>query len=115
MHRQAALPAAGAWDMSVRWTPGPGRTARAAYQVASTAGVKTVFVKTALRDLRQGWGQWHRLGRFRFDFPSVASGIRPSAPVPTPPPVEGGVTLLPVASAHGVVVAGKVRFVGPFL
>lgn len=107
VHWQAALPVAGAWDVSVRWTPGPGRTARAVYRVAD--------LKTAALDQRRSGGQWHSLGRFRFGGPPVVADMQPGAPAPAPPPVVGSATLLPGASGPGVVVAGEVRFVGPFL
>lgn len=103
---RSALPVAGRWDVSVRWAAGPGRAARAAYRVA---GLGTVPL-----DQRRGGGQWHRLGRFQFGGPPVIPDVRPGAPVPPPPPIVGSVTLLPGGAAPGVLVAGAVRFVGPF-
>ena len=105
LHWQAVLPVAGRWDVSVRWASGPGRTARAAYQVAG---------KTVLVDQRRGGGQWHRLGRFQFGGPVPVPDVRPGAPVPAPPPILGSVTLLPGAPARGRPAGGEVRFVGPF-
>ena len=106
---QAVLPITGAWDVSVRWPAGTGRTASAAYQVRDTAGAKTI-----LTDQRRGGGQWHTLGRFRFGSPPEAPNVRPGAPLPTPAPILGTIALLPIASAPGVLVAGEVRFVGPY-
>lgn len=103
---QAPLPIAGAWDVSIRWPGGVGRSASAVYQVGD--------LKTAPLDQRRGGGQWQKLGRFRFGGPPEAPNVRPGAPLPAPAPILGTVTLLPAASGPGVVVAGDVRFVGPF-
>lgn len=102
---QVTLPLAGAWDVFVRWVPGPGRTARAAYQVGD---------KKAVLLPRRGGGQWQRLGRFPFGGPPEAPNVRPGTPLPVPAPILGTVTLLPGASAPGVFVAGEVRFLGPY-
>ncbi len=102
---QAVLPVAGSWDVSVRWPTGPGRTDRATYAVSG---------KTFRVDQRRGGGMWHSLGRFRFGGLPAVADVRPGAPVPAPPPVVGAVTLLPGGMSPGVLVAGEVRFVGPY-
>lgn len=80
----------GNYDVYARWTPDEGRTAAAAYEIHTARGVERKTV-----DQRHSGG-WVRLGRFEFKDPKAAS-----------------VTLLPEASP-GIVIAGPMRFVGPY-
>jgi hypothetical protein len=93
------LPTGGAWDVYVRWTPGPNRAPRATYDVPQTDAAPAPPSRpgwSLVMDQRKNGGQWHRLGRFTFGT---------SAPAV--------VRLLPEGDG-GVVVADAVRFVGPF-
>lgn len=91
---KGALPIDGEWEVAVRVPPGgSGRSPKVVYEVQMADGPKSV----TLEGSKIG-GTWQRLGRFVF------TGAKPIAVI----------RLLPAASAPGVVVAGEVRFMGPF-
>lgn len=85
-----ALPISGQWDVYARWPGAPRRSRSAVYEVAASDGPHQVSVD------QRGGGDWHLLGRYRFDDPNAAM-----------------VRLMP-QGGKGVVVADAVRCVGPF-
>ena len=82
-----ALPISGLWDIYARWPAGTKRNGGAVYEVEAGDGSQQVTV-----DQRAN-GDWHLLGRYRFDDPNAAV-----------------VRLLP----RPWVVADAIRCVGPF-
>ena len=103
------VPVSGRFDVYVRYTSGNNRTGLAHYRVNG---------ESRYVDQRVGGGAWRKLGRFSLSTPPSdviisGQGRTPDATLFDSPP-SLSVVLFSDSVAPGIVVAGDVRFVGPF-
>lgn len=105
---EANLPVVGEWDVYVRYPAGAGRTKSASYHIG--AATKTVNQQAA-------GGQWQKLGRYLIDGSGVvmtSTGNTFQSMLPGKPIAHAVVALEASANTPGTIVAGDLRFVGPF-
>ncbi|MBC8135317.1 MAG: N-acetylmuramoyl-L-alanine amidase [Fibrella sp.] len=104
------LPIAGRWDIYVRYPEATSRSPRATY------GIWDALFQSKEVDQRKGNGAWIKLGRYRFDVTTQPAtvGATFSALPPGTRLVPAVIGLEANASEPGVLIAGAVRFVGPF-
>ena len=117
----APLPIGGHWDVYVRDVPGSRKTGAMAFEIP----VADTSVHSARWDGKPSPADapepgWHKLGRYEFQATPAQNipGVRPGDKEAAAPTVKGIVNLLPYTyfkdAAGGVLIAGEVRFVGPF-
>ena len=116
----ADLPKGGEWDVYVRVFPG--QTALQAMYEIPLGDSRIASASVDKKAVPKKEPVWRKLGRYHFDAPPPLvspPGVRPGAPgTTTPPSVTGAAMMLPYPqqsdSRGSVLVAGSVRFVGPF-
>ncbi len=117
----APLPIGGHWDVYVRVVPGNRKTSALSFEIpvadTSVHSARWNGKPTAENAIEPGW---HKLGRYEFQAAPLINtpGVRPGDKEPAAPQAKGIVKLLPYPyfkdAAGGVLIAGDVRFVGPF-
>ncbi len=108
LHWETYLPVAGEWDVYVRYPAGRDRSSEVTYKVSDP------YTPAKRLNQRVGGGVWRKLGRYLLNAdPKTASDTKYPDAAPTGT-FLGLVSLNPNEAMPGVVVAGDVRFVGPF-
>jgi hypothetical protein len=107
---ETRLPIAGEWDVYVRYPAAGDRVTGATYETSASGA------QSKKLNQKQGGNAWRKLGRYAFNpsTPPPVAGTTFSSASPATGPVTGAVSLTATTSGPGTLVAGDVRFVGPF-